>query len=192
MGVVSLLQPVRWVDQLQDDTIQHFQTQRNLNVALDVVRGFAPPRSGFAPVKGSTIQWKRSPPSPGSLKALLFPPLPNKVQNERTQGVRARYDVELPPFCHIEFVYLGKSKRGLINAGLSPKFSERTGGKSALQNQAFSGLIGTFPRPVSGFSGVGPIPLHLTATGKEQKLPQKSLWPNWRLSGRAPVCQAPV
>ena len=38
------------------------------------------------------------PPAPGSLKALLFPPLLNEVQNKGTQGVRARYGAELPPF----------------------------------------------------------------------------------------------
>ena len=41
------------------------------------------------------------PPAPGSLKALLFPPLLNNVQNKGTQGVRARYGVELPPFISI-------------------------------------------------------------------------------------------
>ena len=40
-------------------------------------------------------------PAPGSLKALLFPPLLNKVQNKGTQGVQARYGVELPPFISI-------------------------------------------------------------------------------------------
>ena len=48
--------------------------------------------------EGSTVQWKLSPLSPGSLKALLFPPLVNKVQSKGTQGVRARYDAELHPF----------------------------------------------------------------------------------------------
>ena len=38
-------------------------------------------------------------PSPGSLKALLFPPLlMNKVLNKGTQGVQVIYDTELPPF----------------------------------------------------------------------------------------------
>ena len=41
------------------------------------------------------------PARPGSLKALLFPPLLNKVQNKGTQGVRARYGAELPPFISI-------------------------------------------------------------------------------------------
>ena len=42
-----------------------------------------------------------SPALPGSLKALLFPPPVNKVQNKGTQGVRARYDAEPPPFFSI-------------------------------------------------------------------------------------------
>ena len=53
------------------------------------------------PGEGSTVQWKWSPPSPGSLKALLFPPLLNKEQTKGTQGVRARYDPELPPIISI-------------------------------------------------------------------------------------------
>ena len=51
--------------------------------------------------ESSTVQWQWSPPSTGSLKALLFPPLVNKVQNKGTQGVQARYDAELPPFISI-------------------------------------------------------------------------------------------
>ena len=35
------------------------------------------------------------------LKALLFPPLLNKVQNKGMQGVQARYGTELPPFISI-------------------------------------------------------------------------------------------
>ena len=41
------------------------------------------------------------PPAPGSLKALLLPPLLNNVENKGTQGVRARYGAELPPFVSI-------------------------------------------------------------------------------------------
>ena len=48
---------------------------------------------------------------------------------------------------------LGKSKRGLTNGGLSPKFSEKIGGKSFLGNRAFSGQIGTFSGPIRAFSG---------------------------------------
>ena len=43
------------------------------------------------PDEGSTVQWKWSPPSPRSLKALLFPPLLNKAQSKGTQGVQANY-----------------------------------------------------------------------------------------------------
>ena len=41
------------------------------------------------------------PPAPGSLKRSLFPTLLNEVQNKGTQGVRARYDAELPPIISI-------------------------------------------------------------------------------------------
>ena len=42
----------------------------------------------------------------------------------------------------------GKSKRGLTNVGLSPKFSEKIGGKSVLDNRAFLGPIGAFSGPI--------------------------------------------
>ena len=48
---------------------------------------------------------------------------------------------------------LGKSKGGLTNGGLSPKFSEKIGGKSFLENRAFSGQIGAISGPVGAFSG---------------------------------------
>ena len=48
---------------------------------------------------------------------------------------------------------LGKSKRGLTNGGLSPKFSEKIGGKSFLENRAFSGQIGAISGLVGAFSG---------------------------------------
>ena len=48
--------------------------------------------------EGSTVQWKWSPPAPGSLKALLFAPILNKVQNKGTRGVPVRHGEELPPF----------------------------------------------------------------------------------------------
>ena len=50
-------------------------------------------------------------------------------------------------------VTLGKSKGGLTKGGLSPKFSEKIGGKSFLRNRAFSGQIGTFSGPIGAFSG---------------------------------------
>ena len=86
--------------------------------------------------------------------------------------------------------FLGKSKRGLTNAGLSPKFSEKMGGNSSWKIGPSRGKLG----PLRGRSGPfrgrsGPIPPHPTATGEEQKLPRKGpFWPNWRLSGQAPVC----
>ena len=41
------------------------------------------------------------PPAPGNLKRSLFPTLLNEVQNQGTQGVRARYGAELPPIISI-------------------------------------------------------------------------------------------
>ena len=49
--------------------------------------------------------------------------------------------------------HLGKSKGGLTKGGLSPKFSEKIGGKSSLRNRAFSRQIGTFSGPIGAFSG---------------------------------------
>ena len=54
------------------------------------------------------------------------------------------------PIC---FLCLGKSKGGLTKGGLSPRFSEKIGGKSFLRNRAFSGQIGTFAGPIGAFSG---------------------------------------
>ena len=48
---------------------------------------------------------------------------------------------------------LGKSKGGLTNGGLSPKFSEKIGGKSFPENRAFSGQIGAISGLVRAFSG---------------------------------------
>ena len=53
-------------------------------------RAKVPPYNGHDP-----------PHAPGNLKALMFPPLLNKVQNKGTQGVQARYGAELPPFISI-------------------------------------------------------------------------------------------
>ena len=47
----------------------------------------------------------------------------------------------------------GKSKGGLTNGGLSPKFSEKIGGKSFLENRAFSGQIGAISGLIGAFSG---------------------------------------
>ena len=54
----------------------------------------------FSFFRGSTPNMT-APPAPGSLKALLFPPLLNEVRNKGTQGVQARYGAELPPFISI-------------------------------------------------------------------------------------------
>ena len=65
-----------------------FSPQKKVDTKYDWAKG--PPYNGSDPL-----------PSPGSLKALLFPPLVNEVQNKGTQGVQARYDAELPPFISI-------------------------------------------------------------------------------------------
>ena len=74
-------------------------SKRDPNIHLDIIdkiidteydREKVPPYNGNDP-----------PPAPGSLKALLFPPLLNNVENKGTQGVRARYGAELPPFISI-------------------------------------------------------------------------------------------
>ena len=81
---------------------------------------------------------------------------------------------------------LGKSKGGLTKGGLSPKFSEKIGGKSFLRNRAFFwGKLGPFQGLSGPFRGrSGPIPPHPTATGEERKLPRKGpFWPNF---GRTP------
>ena len=59
---------------------------------------------------------------------------------------------ELPGF-YRHLLLLGKSKGGLTNGGLSPKFSEKIGGKSFLENRAFSGQIGAISGLVGAFSG---------------------------------------
>ena len=47
----------------------------------------------------------------------------------------------------------GKIQGGLTNGGLSPKFSEKIGGKSFLENRTFSGQIGAISGLVGAFSG---------------------------------------
>ena len=68
---------------------------------LAVQRSTGPSRHRIWPGEGSTVQWKWSPLTPGSLKAPLFPPLANRAQNKGTRGVQARYGTELPPFISI-------------------------------------------------------------------------------------------
>ena len=60
-------------------------TESLLSFDTEYDRAKVPPYNGNDP-----------PPAPGSLKAPLFPPLVNEVQNKGTQGVRARYGAELP------------------------------------------------------------------------------------------------
>ena len=80
---------------------------------------------------------------------------------------------------------LGKSKGGLTNGGLSPKFSEKIGGNPSWKIGPFRGKLAPFQGWSGPFRGrSGPIPLHPTATGEEQKLPRKGpFWPDWPLSG---------
>ena len=76
------------------------------------------------------------PPAPGSLKALLFPPLLNNVENKGTQGVRARYGAELPPFISI-VRYPGRPVvLGMEKVQMGP-FSRMTTGKSATNPNKF-------------------------------------------------------
>ena len=81
--------------------------------------------------------------------ACLEPHLRQNKVGSNPQGWWDNNDRISMATCHI----LGKSKRGLTNGGLSPKFSEKIGGKSFLGNRAFSGLIGAFSGPVGAFSG---------------------------------------
>ena len=73
------------------EIIQKGKVSRSGKVDTEYDRAKVPPYNGNHP----------RPPSPGSLKALLFPPLLNNVQNKGTQGVQARYGAELPPFISI-------------------------------------------------------------------------------------------
>ena len=85
---------------------------------------------------------------------------------------------------------------GAHKRGLKPRtFRENRGGESFLENRAFSGQIGAFPGPVGSlFLGADQDQfLRTHSHGEEQELPQKGpFWPNWHLSGQAPVCLAPV
>ena len=67
-------------------------------------------------------------------------------------------------------VLLGKSKLGLTNGGFSSKFSEKIGGKSSLENRAFSGLIGAFSGPI----GTNSSAAH--SHGKSGNFPKKALF----------------
>ena len=102
-------------------------------------------RQQMWPGEGSTVQWK-SPLSPGSLKALLFPPLLNKVENKGTQGVRARYDAELPPFIPI-VRYPGRP----VILGM-----EKVTATYVLANFP-KGFLHTLKRPERGFKFLGHV-----------------------------------
>ena len=93
------------------------------------------------PGEGATVQWKWSPARLGSLKALLFPPLLNKVQNKGTQGVQARYGAELSPGVDLTLlnVIWGKSKSGLTNGGLMPLSATRAQSSAIVHMRVFLG-----------------------------------------------------
>ena len=73
---------------------------------------------------------------------------------------------------------LGKSKQGLTNGGLSPKFSEKIGGKSFLENRAFSGQIGAFFRADRGLFGADRDQFLRTPQprGKSRNCPERALF----------------
>ena len=96
--MVSSLLPHLCSSQLAADAM-HLRADWHVASPLNIVTVGV--RHRIWPGEGSTVQWTWSPPSPGSLKAVLFPPRLNKVQNKGTQGARARYDAELPPFISI-------------------------------------------------------------------------------------------
>ena len=67
-----------------------FFPEKCCNIDTEYDRAKVPPHNGNDP-----------PPAPASLKALLFPPLVNNVENKGMQVARARYSAELPPFIPI-------------------------------------------------------------------------------------------
>ena len=58
------------------------------------IRGRAKVGTEYDRAKVQPYNGNDPPPAPGSLKALLFPPLVNNVENKGTQGVRARYGAQ--------------------------------------------------------------------------------------------------
>ena len=84
----------------------------------------------------------------GSLKALMFPPLLNKLQNNGTRGVRAGYDAELPPFISI-VRYPGRPViLGMDFGERTFTFGERTGFSGFLEFLFL--LLGGFGTPRVG------------------------------------------
>ena len=88
---------------------------------------------------------------------------------------------------------MGKSKGGLTKGGLSPKFSEKIGGKSFLRNRAFSGQIGTFSGPIGAFSG--PIGTNSSAPhshgGRAEIAPKGPFWAQLAPFGPSPPLLSP-
>ena len=81
---------------------------------------------------------------------------------------------------------VGKIQRGAHKRGLKPQIFRENRGEIL---PGKSGLFGANWRHFRAGRGLirgrsGPIPLHPTATGEEQKLPRKGpFWPDWPLSG---------
>ena len=122
------------------------------------------------------------PPAPGSLKAFLFPPLLNEVQNKGTQGVQARCGAELPPFISIVrypgrpvTVILGMelfSLTGKSGAKGGAKWWTSIGGsqKGGFQKGGFGGCS---PAPRTGMRVHSDVPRHpKTATRVHANVPR--------------------
>ena len=88
---------------------------------------------------------------------------------------------------------LGKSKRGLTNGGLSPKFSEKIGQKSFRENRALSGLIGTFSGAIGAFSGlIGTDSSAPHSRGEAAEIPPKGpFWAQLAPFGLSPRLLSP-
>ena len=88
---------------------------------------------------------------------------------------------------------VGKSKRGLTNGGLSPKFSEKIGQNSFRENRAFSGLIGAFSAPTGAFSGlIGTDSSAPHSRGEAAKIPPKGpFWAQLAPFGLSPRLLSP-
>ena len=73
---------------------------------------------------------------------------------------------------------LGKSKGGLTNGGLSPKFSEKIGGKSFLENRAFFGANWVLFRADRGLFGADRDQFLRTPQprGKSRNCPERVLF----------------
>ena len=87
----------------------------------------------------------------------------------------------------------GKIQRGLTNGGLKPKFSEKIGGKSSLENRAFSGQIGAISGLVGAFSG--PIGTNSSVPhshgGRAEIAPKGPFWAQLAPFGPSPPLLSP-